>query len=130
MLEIITILSLTYIIFHSIVLWKFAVKAGKPGWSLFIPIYSNFVWCDIAGMDTIWCILSFAPNVVLHMYPGNANIVIISMIFSIIISFCFCHSLANRFNKGIGYAIGLFLLNPIFIAILTFNKRCYYYKGY
>jgi len=130
MLEIITILSLAYIIFNSIVLWKFAVKAGKPGWSLFIPIYSNFVWCDIAGMDTVWCLLSFAPSVVLRMYPGNANIAIISTIFAMIISFCFCHSLANRFNKGIGYAIGLFLLNPIFIAILTFNKKCYYYRGY
>lgn len=126
MLEIITILSLAYIIFYLVVLWKFAVKTGKPGWSLFIPIYSNFVWCDIAGMETIWCILSFVPSVVLYMYPDNAGISILSSVFSIIISFYFCNSLAKRFNKGIGYTIGLFLLNPIFIAILTFNKKCYY----
>lgn len=87
MLEIIIILSLAYIIFNAVVLWKFAVKIGRPGWSLFIPIYSNFVWCDIAGMDTIWCILSFAPSVVLYMYPGNVGISIISSIFTIIISF-------------------------------------------
>lgn len=124
------IIIISFLIFYLVVLWKFAVKAGKPGWSLYIPIYSNFIWCNIAGMDTIWCILSFAPSIVLKMYPSNIGILIISSIFSLIISFCFCHSLAKRFNKGIGYAIGLFLLNPIFLAILTFNKNCYYYKGY
>ena len=130
MLEIIIILSLSYIIFNAVVLWKFAVKTGRPGWSLFIPIYSNFVWVDIARMDSIWCLLSFAPTVVTRMYPGNPSIFLVSVIFSMIISFCFCHSLANRFNKGIGYTIGLFLFNPIFLAILTFNKKCYYYRGW
>ena len=120
------ILAISGIIFYMVILWKFAVKTGKPGWSLYIPIYSNFVWCSIAGMDTVWCILSFAPTIVTKMYPGNIGISIISSVFSMIISFCFCHSLANRFGKGIGYAIGLFVLNPIFLAILTLNKRCIY----
>ena len=120
------ILAISVIIFYMVILWKFAVKTGRPGWSLYIPIYSNFVWCSIAGMDTVWCILSFAPTIVTKMYPGNIGISIISGVFSMIISFCFCHSLANRFGKGIGYAIGLFVLNPIFLAILTLNKRCIY----
>lgn len=120
---------LPFLIFYAIVLWKFAVKTGHPGWSLFIPIYSNYVWCSIAGMDLIWCLLSFAPGIVLSMYPDNPSIATLSSIFSLIIYFCFCHSLASRFNKGVGYALGLFFLNPIFLAILTFNKRCYY-RGY
>lgn len=49
MLEIITILSLAYIVFNEVVLWKFVVKTGRLRWSLFIPIYSNFVWYDIVG---------------------------------------------------------------------------------
>lgn len=130
MLTTIKILAVAYIIFNLVVLWKFAKKTGNPGWSLYIPIYSNFVWCRIAGMETIWCILSFVPGIVTNMYPNNIGIYIASTIFSLVISFKFCHSLAQRFNKGIGYAIGLFLLNPIFLAILTFNKKCYYYKGY
>ena len=126
MREVLSILSLACIVFYVIVLWKFAVKTGRPGWSLYIPIYSNFVWCSIAGMETIWCLLSFAPSIVTYMYPENSGILLIASIFSLIISFVFCNSLAKRFNKGIGYTIGLFLLNPIFIAILTFNKRCIY----
>ena len=119
-------LIITFIIFYLIVLWKFAVKTGNPGWSLYIPIYSNYIWCKIAGMDTIWCIMSYAPGIVLKIYPGNPNIYILSGIFSIIISFCFCNSLAQRFGKGLVYSIGLLILNPIFLTILTLNKKCIY----
>ena len=123
-------LIILWIIFYLIVLWKFAVKTGNPGWSLYIPIYSNFVWCKISRMDTIWCIMSFVPGMVLKMYPGNFDIYILCGIFSTIVHFVFCRSIAERFGKGIGYTLGLFFLNPIFLAILTFSKKCYYYKGY
>lgn len=126
MIQILTLLSLIYIVFYLVVLWKFAEKTGKPGWSLYIPIYSNFVWCDIAKMDIIWCISSFAPGIIMRMCPGNLSISIMCAIFSMVISFYFCYSIALRFNKGIGYAIGLFFLNPIFIAILALNKKCIY----
>lgn len=126
MLELIILFSIAYVIFNLIILWKFAVKTGFPGWSLYIPIYSNFVWFRIAGMDTIWFILSLAPSTILYMYPGNVGIYIVSIIFSLIISFCFCHSLARRFGKDIGFAFGLMFLNPIFIAILTLDKKSIY----
>ena len=126
MFELLILFFIAYIIFNLIILWKFAVKTGYPGWSLYIPIYSNFVWFRIAGMDTVWFILSLAPNFILYMYPGNMGVYIVSIIFSLIVSFCFCHSLARRFGKDIGYAFGLMFLNPIFIAILTLNKKCIY----
>ena len=119
-------LVLASIIFYLILLWKFALKTGNPGWSLIIPIYSNFIWCKIARMDTIWCIMSFVPGIILKMYPGNLEIFILSGIFSMIVAFCFCNSLAQRFGKGLLFTIGLLFLNPIFLAILTFNKKCIY----
>ena len=130
MLEFLSYFSILLIIFYIVTLWKFAVKTGRPGWSLFIPIYSNYVWVSIAGMDSIWCLLSFVPSIVTRMYPDNYSISIAAYIFGMIVLFYFCRCLANRFNKGIGYAFGLFLLNPIFLAILTFNKKCYYYRGF
>ena len=130
MLKIVGVLSLACFIFDLVVLWKFAVKTGNPGWSLYIPIYSNFVWCRIAGMDSIWCLMTFAPGIILKMYPGNIYIYLFSVIFSIVLSFCFCNELAKRFGKGMLFTLGLFFLNPIFLAILTFSKRCYYYRGY
>jgi len=121
-----TLISIIFIVFYMVILWKFAVKTGRPGWSLYIPIYSNFVWCGISKLDTIWCILSFAPSIIMRMYPANLGIIIASNIFSLVVSFVFCQTLAKRFNKGFGYTIGLFILNPIFLAILAFNKKCVY----
>ena len=69
MLEIFILFCIAYLIFGLVVLWKLAVKTGNPGWSLYIPIYSNFAWCRIARMDTIWCIMSFVPGIILKMYP-------------------------------------------------------------
>lgn len=130
MLELIAILSFLYTIFYLLVLWKFAVKTGNPGWSLYIPIYSNFVWCRIAGMDSIWCLMTFAPGIILKMYPGYSQIYLLVGIFYLILHFCFCNSLAQRFGKKMLFTLGLIFLNPIFLAILTFSKKCYYYRGY
>lgn len=126
MSTIISALLIILFIFYIVILWKFAIKTGRPGWSLFIPIYSNFVWCNIAKLEPIWCIFSFIPSIVLQMYPNNIGISIICCIFSIVVSFEFCYSLAERFDKGYLYAIGLLILNPIFITNLTLNKKCIY----
>ena len=32
-----------------IAIWKVFTKAGKPGWAIFIPIYSNIVMLEIIG---------------------------------------------------------------------------------
>ena len=126
MLELLILLTITYFIFSLVILWKFAVKTGRPGWSLYIPIYSNYVLCSIAGMDTIWFILSLAPSAVMYMYPANIGVSIAASIFSMIISFCFCNSLALKFGKGMGFTFGLLFLNPIFMAILALDKKCIY----
>lgn len=110
-------------IFYLVILWKFAVKTGRTGWSLYIPIYSNFIWCDIVGMETICCLMTFVPGIVIRMYSGNLDIYFLAGIFSMILHFCFCNSLAKRFNKGLLFTIGLFFLNPVFLAMLTFSKK-------
>ena len=64
------------------------------------------------------------------MYPGDVNISLLASIFSLIIHFCLYDSIAKRFGKDTGFSIGLLLLNPIFLAILTYSKKCYYYRGW
>jgi len=50
MLELIIYLSLIYIIFSLVMLWKFAVKIGGEGWELYIPIYSYYLLYKAAGL--------------------------------------------------------------------------------
>jgi hypothetical protein len=88
-------------------MWKVFTKAGKPGWASIIPIYNIIVLLQIAGKPAWWIILFFIPIV------------------SLIIAILTYVSLAERFGKGGGFAVGLVLLGPIFFPILGFGSAQY-----
>lgn len=87
--------------------WKVFVKAGHPGWACIIPIYNYYIYCKIVGRPGWWVILLLIPY--------------LNFIFFIILML----DLAKSFAKGVGFAIGLILLSPIFICILGFGDAEY-----
>ncbi len=95
------VLSLVMII----AVWKIFTKAGKPGWAALIPIYSNIVLLEIAGMPIWWLLLEF------FIFP--------------IVWFINCLKLAQNFGKGAGYALGLFFLPFLFFPMLAFGSAEY-----
>jgi hypothetical protein len=88
-------------------LWKVFVKAGQPGWAVFVPIYNFVVILKIVGRPLWWIILFLIPLV---------NIVIVFIVY---IDF------AKSFGKGAGFGIGLALLGFIFFPILGFGDARY-----
>lgn len=124
----ITLLCIAFIIFYYVVLWKFAVKVGRKGYELYIPIYSDYVLLSIAGMDIYWFIMVIITGMSISIFSEYTFIIILSFIFLLMLSFIYCIKLANKFNKGIGFAFGLFLLNPIFMTILALDNKCVYNK--
>jgi hypothetical protein len=104
------ILWLFYIAFIVVYLaagWVVYTKAGQEGWKSLIPIYNLYVLLKIVGRPGWWLLLYLVPLV---------NIVI-----WIIVSV----DLAKSFGKGIGFAIGLILLTPLFYLILAFGDATY-----
>lgn len=87
--------------------WKTFTKAGQPGWAAIIPIYNLYILCKIAGRPGWWVILFLIP--------------IVSIVAAIIISI----DVAKAFGKGIGFALGLIFLSPIFYCILGFGSAQY-----
>ncbi len=87
--------------------WKIYTKAGKPGWASLVPFYNMYVMYEIAGMNGWMFLLTFIPIV---------NIVIQIMLYL---------NLAKKFGKSTGFAIGLILLNPIFLLLLAFGNAEY-----
>ncbi|MDF1809347.1 MAG: DUF5684 domain-containing protein [Phycisphaerales bacterium] len=87
--------------------WKMFVKAGQPGWGVLIPFFNLYLVLKICGRPGWWLILFFVP--------------ILNIAFSCIVSL----DLAKSFGKGIGFGIGLFFLNFIFIPILGFGSAEY-----
>ena len=88
-------------------LWKVFTKAGRPGWASIIPIYNGIVLLQIAGKPGWWVILFVVP------------------IANIVIPLLMCLALAERFGKGAGFGVGLFLLGIIFFPILGFGSAEY-----
>jgi hypothetical protein len=109
------LLLLALLIFSLVVNWKMFKKAGKPGWASIVPVYNTIVLLDIIGYK--WYYIFFA-------FLGVIPIVgfVLSLIFMISLNI----KLAKSFGQSEAFGIGLWLLNPIFIAIIAFSKDIKY----
>jgi hypothetical protein len=82
-------------------------KAGRPGWAAIAPIYNTIVFLDIAGKPWWWLFLLMLP--------------LVGVVFAVISTIAF----ADRFGRGVGFAIGLMFLPPIFLPLLGFGDNEY-----
>ena len=104
------IIGLAVGIFTIVCNWKVFKKAGKNGWEAIIPVYNFVVLLEITGLP-MWYLFLFLVPV--------GNVVVLFLIYI---------ELAKKFGQSVGFGVGLALLNPIFMAILAFNKN-YVYQG-
>ena len=88
-------------------IWKTFAKAGQPGWASIIPIYNMIVMLEIAGKPLWWFVLLLIPGL---------NLIAAILIYV---------SLAERFGKGAGFAIGLLVLPMVFFPMLGFGNTAY-----
>ena len=88
-------------------MWRVFTKAGEPGWAAIIPIYNIIVMLRIAGMPLWWLLVMLIPLV--NIIPG----------------FMMPVKIAERFGKGMGFALGLIFLPFIFYPILGFGDARY-----
>ena len=102
-----TIIYLAVLVFMLASMWKVYTKAGQPGWGCLIPIYNAYLMMLIAGKPGWWGILLFIPI---------ANRVVSILAFL---------GVAERFGKGAGFGIGLWLLGIVFFPILGFGSAQY-----
>ncbi len=88
--------------------WKVNAKAGQPGWACLIPIYGQYVELKVAGMSPLWLLAFLACGI------------------GYVIPWVICQvKTAQRFGQGVGFGIGLILLNPVFLLILGFGSSQY-----
>ena len=114
-IAIILFLFLAFVIFSIVIKWKMYEKAGKPGWASIVPIYSTIVLFDIIGYKWYYIFLlcvNFIPVV------GYLVFLLFTISYNI--------KLAKSFGQEVGFGIGLCFLNPIFTAIIAFNKNIKY----
>jgi len=85
-------------------MWKIFEKAGKPGWSVLIPIYSSVVLLDIVKKPWWWLLLMMIPYIGAIWGIWAINL------------------LMKSFGKSSGYTVGVLFLPIIFLPMLAFSK--------
>ena len=111
---ILLILTLAVIPFYIVVAWKIYEKAHKPGWACLIPIYNVYVFTQIIKRPGWWMLLYLAGIIPV---AGQIAVLVISIMDTI--------RLAKVFGRSNEFAVGLFLLAPIFNPILAFGDSSY-----
>ncbi|MGI6108999.1 MAG: DUF5684 domain-containing protein [Eubacteriaceae bacterium] len=89
--------------------WKVYEKMGRPGWNCLIPIYNMYVFFDVLYGNGWKFLLLLIP------------------FYNIYVIIKFYIDLSHAFGESGGFAAGLILLNPIFMAILGFGQ--YQFNG-
>lgn len=101
-------LVIAFIVFVFKVMWKFHVKAGRPGWAWLVPIYNVYTLVKIAGRPGWWTVLFFIPIV-------NIVVAVITAL-----------DTAAAFRRSAAFGIfGLLIFSFIGYAILAFGDDTY-----
>lgn len=118
----------------------FSAKPGEAGWKSLIPIYNRYVLCNVARRaEVFWkliaCGIAAFVGAVLAIsgMASNAGVTagigyllaIAGFIGSCVFQWQVCKGLAENFGLETAFAVGLFLLNGLFIVILGLGKYEY-----
>ena len=115
-------------------MWKTFTKAGAPGWAAIVPFYNIYTQIKLCGPDSMFfawlgCwVVDFILTLIQRMIGGGAFIGFLAFIAGaalFVVNVFALYKLAKVFGKGIGFTVGLVLLQPIFIMILGFGSAEY-----
>ena len=128
---VIAISALTVLI-RVICRWRIFSKAGEKGWKALIPVYNTYTefaisWSKLQGILMLAALLIGR----LICFFSNADSLVYSIggilgLYAAILALIQTHKLSLAFGRKFGFTLGLFLLNPIFMLILAFSKKCQY----
>ena len=132
-LAVVGVILLIWLVINIVSLWRIFTKADEAGWKSIIPIYNSYVQYSITWNTKMFWVnigLSIVSMIVSVIQNGNSSMILtlISTIISIASTVIFIiasHKLSKAFGHGVGFTVGLVLLNPIFMLILAFGSSEY-----
>ena len=99
------IVQLVVVVLQIAGMWKVFEKAGQPGWAAIVPCYNIIVLCQVAGKEWWWFFIVVCVPIVGQLLVNLA--------------------LAEKFDQGAGFGIGLTCLPFVFFPILGFGSSVY-----
>ena len=108
--------------------WRIFTKAGLAGWKSIIPIYNGYVQYRLTwDVQYFWVALGLAVGGgILNSFGGIVGVIgSLALLGTALMNVVALYKLACAYGHGIGFTIGLFFLNPLFILILGFGDSEY-----
>ncbi len=132
-ISVIAAIALIWYVFQVIANWKIFKKFGEPGWKAIIPVYNTYIqykatWnTKIFWLDVVLSLLTILNDVGGDGVISTICIIVswIALIGLLVLKIMREYNLSRAFDHGIGFTVGLFLLNPIFKLILGFGRSEY-----
>lgn len=121
-LGIFIVVILALVILALVAKYKLFKKMGLDGWKGLIPMVSNYLQMEKTGVDQRWLLVATFGSIISIVPLIGSLALLVAMIYMTILVNV---SLANSFGKSTGFAVGLILLNPIFLCILAFGSATY-----
>lgn len=121
--------------------WRIFLKAGESGWKSIIPIYADYItfkisWKKGKTMFWVWlignCLMSYgsyaqsaAQTAGTALNPVIGLLSVLGTLAAFVITVMISLKKSQAFGHGVGLAIGLLFLSPIFTLILGFGSSIY-----
>ena len=135
------ILMFIWWILQIIANWRVFTKAGESGWKSIIPVYSDYITFKISwtkGKTVFWIWL--VGNILMsYGYAAQETaetagtavgsvtgaLFLIGTIAALVTTVMLALKKSQAFGHGVGFALGLLFLSPIFTMILGFGASGY-----
>ena len=119
------VIIIAFLIFYFAGKWKLYEKAGREGWKAIIPFYNDWVYVEIAGLNSWYFLLLIASTISLavdideHLKVYNGAFKIIALI-----GLFFCnYNISKKIHKDTLFAVLMTLFPFIVIPIVGFSKN-------
>ncbi len=125
---VILVLSFIAYVMYAVGVYKIFEKANIKGWYAIVPILNDFELFKLSWSSTMY-LPYVVLSIIVQYYKEQSKTSIFSIVFAIalfVVEIMFIDRLAKAFGKdNLGFKIGLFCFQPIFMLILGLGDSKY-----
>jgi len=120
------LIAIELIVTNMIGLRKMFIKAKKPSWASFVPVYREWVICEMVGISPYWVTACLCAIFLFPQIPiiGDILSIMLLVYYKVITSI----ALAKAFNQSNSYAVGIAFVPAVFYMIIGYGDS--EYKGF
>ena len=103
--------------------WKMYKKAGRQGWESIVPIYSDWVYVEMAGLNWWWFFFLIASSISLSFKFNDGDSSFIVSIAGLVGTFVCNYNISKKLGKDTGFAVLMTIFPFIVVPMIGFSNN-------